>query len=288
MYNRGKKDKSVAQIASNSSFSFTCDDVADNSSPPAKRNLRNKTAYIYQNDSSDGDKEEGQSVNPSSNNSKVYRKRTTINMSKGDEQLLDLSSKCEADREALTKTLLEYKNTNLNIRGKNGFTPLHLASQCGNLCTCNLLIEFGANVDIQSTDGSTPLYIASLKGHIDICKVLLENGANCELGLYKKGNWNPLTVVVNKGNYEMAKLLLDVGNAEVNCLIARNYTPLLISAAQGNLEMFKLLLSKGANPKMTDSDGIGFAKKVGRLKHVEFLDYISTPEYCRFVENFKV
>ena len=65
-------------------------------------------------------------------------------------------------------------------------TPLHCASQIGDLEIVKHLLERGANIEAQDQDGVTPLHCASYIGHLEIVKHLLERGANTStLGIKK-------------------------------------------------------------------------------------------------------
>jgi ankyrin repeat protein len=54
------------------------------------------------------------------------------------------------------KQLLE-EGTNVNARDKNGWCPIHHASQFGHVDVVKLLLEKGADVDASHKYGTTPL-----------------------------------------------------------------------------------------------------------------------------------
>eukprot|EP00762_Andalucia_godoyi_P005471 ANDGO_08400.mRNA.1 Tankyrase len=62
-----------------------------------------------------------------------------------------------------------------------GLTPLHAASQSGNVKIIELLCDAKAEVNIMDSLGYTPLHWAAKKGHLDAVKVLLSRGANPEI-----------------------------------------------------------------------------------------------------------
>ncbi|KAI0281936.1 ankyrin repeat protein, partial [Russula aff. rugulosa BPL654] len=64
----------------------------------------------------------------------------------------------------------------------SGFTPLHDASEDGNIEIARVLLEHGANVEVKDNEGRTPLDIASgvLRGQHEIVKLLLEHNARRE------------------------------------------------------------------------------------------------------------
>jgi ankyrin repeat protein len=51
-------------------------------------------------------------------------------------------------------------------------TPLHFASEYGNVEIVRVLIEHGADVEVKDLKGKTPLVLASEGGHEDIIELL--------------------------------------------------------------------------------------------------------------------
>jgi len=68
-------------------------------------------------------------------------------------------------------------DTDINEIDSNGRTPLHIASEAGNLQISKLLIMQGANVNIQDKQGYTPLHLAIKSSNNSISKVLASNGS---------------------------------------------------------------------------------------------------------------
>ena len=63
-------------------------------------------------------------------------------------------------------------------QSKDGTTPLHQASEQGDVDVAQLLIKHGADAAARSKDGATPLHRASLRGHVDVAQLLIEHGAD--------------------------------------------------------------------------------------------------------------
>jgi len=61
---------------------------------------------------------------------------------------------------------------------KEGYTPLHKASQMGHVEVVGLLISLGADIHKKCFANYTALHFASQYGHIEIVKILLKNGAD--------------------------------------------------------------------------------------------------------------
>ena len=62
----------------------------------------------------------------------------------------------------------------VNAVGKDGNTPLHLASLGGHTEIVKALIQAGADVNAVDVYGKTALYYASCYGHAAIVKILVE------------------------------------------------------------------------------------------------------------------
>jgi ankyrin repeat protein len=56
------------------------------------------------------------------------------------------------------------------MQNKYGQTPLHVASELGNMDLVQLLLDSGANVTVTNANGQTPLHLACAKGHTDVVK----------------------------------------------------------------------------------------------------------------------
>jgi 4-hydroxy-3-methylbut-2-enyl diphosphate reductase IspH len=104
----------------------------------------------------------------------------------------------------------------------DGWTPLHLASVCGELEAVRELLRLGANTSV-ICDYATPLHQAALKGHKEIVSVLvvtgkleavrelLRLGANASMTVVAGEYGTPLHQAALKGHKEIVSVLLDAG-----------------------------------------------------------------------------
>jgi ankyrin repeat protein len=74
--------------------------------------------------------------------------------------------------EALVTALVSRENVIVDVRGKSGYTPLHLAVREGHLGVARLLVP-KADVNAKSQDRGTPLMYASRQGSLDMLRLLL-------------------------------------------------------------------------------------------------------------------
>lgn len=72
------------------------------------------------------------------------------------------------------------KDAPVDTQGKNGVTPLHVASHYDHQNVALLLLNKGASPHSTAKNGHTPLHIAARKNQMDIATTLLEYGAQSD------------------------------------------------------------------------------------------------------------
>lgn len=147
------------------------------------------------------------------------------------------------------------------VSPKTGFSLLHLASFEGRVDDALRLIENGVDVNLRTKEGETPLYAAIFMGHIENVDLLIKRGADANAVIAKRvGGFKtpPLQIAVNRGMIEIVKLLL-AGGANINAAIwvyDQKYTSLSLAIQNNDTAMVKLLLAHGAKISgLKDIDG---------------------------------
>ena len=110
------------------------------------------------------------------------------------------------------RKLIEYGFTDIDAENNGGYTPLHCASDIGNLSggsVLRLLLEHGAGINVRATDGRTPLHIASTTGMLEAMHVLLEHGADVEVK--NNDGKTALQVAASRGRDKAVELLREHG-----------------------------------------------------------------------------
>ncbi|RKU17885.1 hypothetical protein C6500_14875 [Candidatus Poribacteria bacterium] len=151
--------------------------------------------------------------------------------------------------------------------------PLTWAAMAGQTEAVQFLLENGADVNLKSRDGGTPLHGAAFFGRTDVVKLLLENGANLEArnndgatpveALYV--DWETTAFIggfvgvaveeedipaMKMGRNEIAKLFgVDAALEEAN-----TFSPQRLSKAAftGDIAAMKQALTDGADPNTKD------------------------------------
>jgi ankyrin repeat protein/WD40 repeat protein len=166
----------------------------------------------------------------------------------------------ENENDFYIANILIEKGADINAITSNlKFSPIHIALQNENgLEISKKLIELGANVNVNSSIGYTPLHFAATyKNGLDLVKLMLENGA--VVNVVSSEGYTPLHVALEKGNFSIARLLIEKG-ADVNSktansnLYCKEFTPLHFAVInKNNTEIVKLLIDKGAKVNVKTS-----------------------------------
>ncbi len=110
-------------------------------------------------------------------------------------------------------------------------TKLHRNSLlifCGSVEVAKLLIEKGLKVNEQTKNGWTPLHAATQRGNKELVLFLIDRGAKTK---FPPGTNTPLHIAANAGNLEIVKILL-AKDADINAIDKKKTTP-LFSALHG-------------------------------------------------------
>jgi len=173
------------------------------------------------------------------------------------------------NRNAKTTELLLKAGANPSAALLTGETVLMRASHSGDLATVELLLKHGADVSVQEpVRHQTALMWALGEDNTDVSKTLIKHGAN--INAITTLGFTPLLFACRKGNYEIAKMLLDA-EVEVNTIAnarsdqtylkttkdesIKGMSALMIAAHRGHDDLVGLLLERGAD---VDYDGPGY------------------------------
>lgn len=186
--------------------------------------------------------------------SKFIKSGADINSSLASGQPL-LCSAAQQGNADMVKNLVSL-GANVNITGKR-CTPLIAAARWP--AELKLLLDSKADPNLADESGNTPLVAAVDQRSIESAKLLLDAGAKVDPPPLAPNG--ALHEAAKLGDLEMVTLLLN-HPADVNGKNAQGDTPLLTLARSGygdppvRTEIAKLLMQHGANPGLSDKNGI--------------------------------
>jgi ankyrin repeat protein len=123
--------------------------------------------------------------------------------------------------------------------GKDGSTPLHLATHFGLNKLVVELLGSGIDPDTRDVNGVTPLALASIRGVADVAATLLQAGA--DVNSVDNVGSTPLYGAACHNQEEVIKLLLKQGATDVNLTVSE-YTPLMVASLNGHVGIVKAFL----------------------------------------------
>ncbi len=119
--------------------------------------------------------------------------------------------------------LLLASNADVNARGANGATPLHLAGVSGDQSLVQQLLDHKADINARQNTGETILLLTACQGNTQMAEFLLANKA--DINIRDAGGNTPLHCAAIGGHAEVVRVLL-AHKADVNAGNRTGYTPL--------------------------------------------------------------
>ena len=143
----------------------------------------------------------------------------------------------------MVRLLLDHR-VDPNIKLKNHWSPLHLASANGHLKIAELLVQHGANVDVSNDRQETPLYQAVTKGNARITRLLIDRGATVYAA--DRNGCTLLHAASLRGHLGVVKLLLLRG-VDVDVLNKAGRSAAELASENGQAEVAKFISEYKAN-----------------------------------------
>jgi ankyrin repeat protein len=147
------------------------------------------------------------------------------------------------------------------------------AAMNGNREAVKALLKDGADVNTTQADGMTALHWAAQKGDVELAKMLLYASANLK-ATTRIGGYTPLLIASKNGDGAMIETLTAAG-ADANATTTNGTTPLMLAAAAGKPAAVSALLAHGANVNAKESvkgeTALTFAAAFGRADVIRVL-----------------
>ncbi|MCP4451593.1 MAG: hypothetical protein GY809_09045 [Planctomycetes bacterium] len=150
------------------------------------------------------------------------------------------------------RTLIE-AGADVNVRNRNGVTPLMMASKMGCVEVVKLLLKAKADVNARQSNGWSALFDAVAENYVEVVQCLTENGA--DINTRDSRGRTVLGFAAYLGYDAIVRILLENG-AEVDIRYRRTQeTPLIAACQEGRAGVVKLLLDHGADVNAQRTDG---------------------------------
>ncbi|KAL3589542.1 hypothetical protein FPOAC2_11711 [Fusarium poae] len=159
-----------------------------------------------------------------------------------------LTQACKANMPETVEKLLQ---AGADVRlGSETHTPLHLAVWDEYEEIVRILLNHGADPSAQDNSGRTPLHVASLKGNLKCCEHLIRSGADLTKTEYQ-GMTALHMACCEIGHSEVARLILQNGPDGMVLEQCSAGPPLHFVCHTGDTEMAKVLIDHGCAASFT-------------------------------------
>ena len=147
------------------------------------------------------------------------------------------------------------------------------AAMNGNREAVRALLKDGADVNTTQADGMTALHWAAQKGDVELANVLLYASANLK-ATTRIGGYTPLLIASKNGDAAMIETLTAAG-ADANAATMNGTTPLMLAASAGKPAAVQALIGHGANVNAKEAvkgeTALTFAAAFGRADVIRVL-----------------
>ena len=128
-------------------------------------------------------------------------------------------------------------------------TPLHQASEAGDVDAVRKLVRSGADVNSRTSNNNTPINCAAISGKMEVIKVLVKE-YGCSPHTKGQLGRTPLHLSCACGHVDIARKLVTEYGADVNARDNNDDTPLNLAARfSGKMELINMLVKEyGCSP----------------------------------------
>jgi ankyrin repeat protein len=137
----------------------------------------------------------------------------------------------------IVEILLE-KGANVNIRNKEGLSPLYNAINNQDISLVNRLISMGATIDIEKGKLFSPLSLAVKKEMLEIVKLLVVNGG--DVNTTNDAGETILITALHCKHYDIINFLINQKNIDLNAKDKKGNTIYYYSKDPDVAELFRL------------------------------------------------
>ncbi|KAG0052773.1 TBC1 domain, member 5 [Gryganskiella cystojenkinii] len=182
------------------------------------------------------------------------------------------------NKHLVLRYLLSLPSIQADLPDDEGETALYQASAAGSTECVHLLLLAGASASLGNEESITPLIIASYNGFVTICRLIMTLG-QVDVNQQDNTQKSALLLASYAGHIEIMAELIDHG-ADLDMLDQYGWSSLMLAAYAGRLEACKLLLDHGADAHIKTSNGKNARNLSSDAGHRTVAAYIS-----RFVQS---
>jgi len=143
--------------------------------------------------------------------------------------------------------------TSIEVKDKDGLTPLMAAISYNQWSAAKTLIQDGADVNAMDNYGQTPLSYAVYRQNIAAISLLVQHGSKLETR--DSQGRTPLMIAASYGDWNTVKVLSDLG-ADLNVYDSTHMTPLLYAIYSCQPEQAVFLINRGARIDARGEEGL--------------------------------
>lgn len=157
--------------------------------------------------------------------------------------------------EAMVRILEQTGSVHLNLRDRDGRTPLSVAVEYDSIASIEALVVLGANLETPSHSALTPLHYAAAAGHLPIAELLMDAGAKVSAqGTYRgAAGHRPITVAAREGHAHLISTLVK-NRADVEARVS-GFSALHLAAKHRHAEAAAALVAAMAAVDGRESGG---------------------------------
>jgi len=160
-----------------------------------------------------------------------------------------VGEECQEHLQYLQKT-----GTNMNMKNREGRTPMHAAAIISSKAMIDALVKYDANINEGDKGGNTPLHIALRRDNAEIAHYLIEE-KGADVTIPNGANTTPLHLAAEKGMLSLASTMIELAPDQVTVCDKKGRSALSLAVVGGHDTLATYLLEKGASPEYKDRRG---------------------------------
>lgn len=173
----------------------------------------------------------------------------------------------ENNRQAVIKALID-AGASLNVKNKFFESPLHIAVADRNLELTTYLLQAKADINVKTDRSITPLHMAAHSGFLDLTRLLIQNQA--DPFIEDRNHRNPIRLAIEGNHFNVVKILFEHFKG-LTIPHSMGKTILSYYCLKNEVEKVVTLLQLGADPNLTDNDGLNSLHHSAKNSSVELM-----------------